>query len=128
MLKTSLILIFLQLSMNVLGNNKIGRSKGGGNETNSSNSSISKKSTRADCLTFKSAKKGGANSNSGGGNTKKGVKAARGFDYLTPGTKKAFNLLRHAFTHAPIFQLFDQEEHIQIEIKVSGYTISGVLN
>ena len=62
-----------------------------GNETNLSNPSASKKSIGTGYLTSKGAKKGG-------GNTKKGVKAARGPDYLNPAAKNAFNHLWHAFT------------------------------
>ena len=58
----------------------------GGNETNLSNSSASKRSPRAGYLTSGGAKRGG-------GNTKKGVEAARGSDYLISAIKKAFNHL-----------------------------------
>ena len=83
--------------IDAIGNNEIGRGKVGANETNLSNSFISNKSIRAGYLIFKSTKKGGGNSNSSGSNTKKGVKAAKGSNYLTQGAKKTFNLLRHAF-------------------------------
>ena len=82
----------------------------GCNETNLLNPSASTKSIRAGSLISGGAKKGG-------GKTKKGVKAARSFNYLTPATKKTFNYLRHAFTQAPIFQHFDPEQHIRIETK-----------
>ena len=84
---------------------EVGNGKSGGNETNPSNLFTSKRSIGAGYLTFEGAKKGG-------GNTKKSVKAARGPDYLNPAAKKAFNHLRHTFTQAPIFQHFDQEQHI----------------
>ena len=93
----------------------------GGNGTNLSNPSISTRSTGAGYLSFGGTKKGG-------GNIKKDVKAAKGSDYLTPAAKKAFNYLRHAFILEPILQHFDLEQHIQIEINTSGYTIGGVLS
>ena len=65
------------------------------NRTNLSNSFVSKRSTDMGYLIFKGTKKGA-------GNTKNNVKAARGFDYLTPAAKKAFNHLCQAFTSAPI--------------------------
>ena len=65
--------------------------KSGGDETNLSNPSTSKKSIRAGYLTSGGTKRDG-------GNTKKGVKAARVFDYLILDIKKAFNHLRHVFT------------------------------
>ena len=92
-----------------------------GNETNLLNSSASTKSTVAGYLTSESAKKGG-------GNIKKYVKAARGFYYLIPATKKAFNHLWHTFTQMFILQHFDPEWHIRIETDASGYAMSGVLN
>ena len=55
---------------------KFGESRNGSNKTNLSILSTSKKSIRAGYLTCKSAKKGG-------GNTKKGVQAVGGSDYLT---------------------------------------------
>ena len=64
--------------INVADKDKVGES--GGNGTNLSNPSASTRSTRAGYITFRSAKKGG-------GNTKKGVKAARGSDYLTSAAK-----------------------------------------
>ena len=67
----------------------------GSNRTNLSNLSASTRPTKASYLTFGGAKKGS-------GNTKKGVEAAKSFDYLTPATKKAFNHLRHAFVQVPI--------------------------
>ena len=72
----------------------------GGNETNLSNLSTSTRSTGAGYLTSGGVKRGN-------GNTKKGVKVARGFDYLIPAAKKAFNHLRHAFIQVPILQHFD---------------------
>ena len=94
-----------QLSMDAADEYKIGES--GGNKTNLSNPSASKKSTKVSYLTSRGAKKGGNNLKRGGGNTEKNVKATRGFDYLTPDAKKAFNHLRHGFTQTPIFQQFD---------------------
>ena len=82
---------------------------------------MAKRSTRAGYLTFGDAKKGG-------GNTKKGVKAIRGSDYLAPATKKAFNHLRYTFTQAPVLQNFDLKWHIRIEIDVSGYAIGRVIS
>ena len=63
----------------------------GSNGTNLSNPFASTWSTEARYLTFEVVKKGG-------GNTKKGVKAAGDFDYLTPVAKKIFNQLWHVFT------------------------------
>ena len=60
---------------------EISGSESGGNETNLSNPSLSKKSTRAGYLIFGAAKKRG-------GNIKKSIKAARGSNYLTPAAKK----------------------------------------
>ena len=53
-------------------------------ETNLSNLSAYKKSTEVGYLTPKSTKKGIDN-------LKKSIKAAKGFDYLTPDAKKVFN-------------------------------------
>ena len=75
---------------------EIDGSESDGNETNLSNLSMSKRSTGASYLTCGDAKKGSSN-------TKKGVEAVRGFDYLTLAAKKAFNHLGYAFTQAPIF-------------------------
>ena len=100
---------------------KVGNGKDGGNETNLSNPSRSKRFIRVGYLTFGDSKRGG-------GNIKKGVKAARGSNYLTPAVKKAFNYLRHTFTEALIFQHFDLERHIRIETDASGYVIGGVLS
>ena len=97
MLRLSLALIISHSLIDAAGDNKVDRGESGGDKTNLSNSFVSKKSTRADYLIFKGAKKGGNNFNSGSGKTKKGVKAVRGSDYLTPGAKKSFNLLRYAF-------------------------------
>ena len=95
--------------------------KSGGDETNLSNSSASMKSTGAGYLTSGSTKRGN-------GNSKKGVKAARGFDYLTPATKKTFNYLRHAFTQVFIVKHFNAEQHIRIETDVWGYAVCGILS
>ena len=75
---------------------ELGNDESGGNKTNLSNLSASKKSTGTGHLTFESAKRGG-------GNVKKGVEAGRDSDYLNPVAKKAFNHLRHTFTQATIF-------------------------
>ena len=76
-------------SIAVEDKNEVGES--GGNGTNLSNPSASTKSIRAGYLTSDDAKKDG-------GNTKKGVKAAKGSDYLISAAKEAFNYLQHAFT------------------------------
>ena len=81
----------------MIGNNDVGGGKTGGNKTNLLNSSSSKKSIKTGYLISKNAKKSGGNSKNGNGNTKKGVKAARSFNYLTLGTPKAFNLSQYAF-------------------------------
>ena len=81
----------LQLLTDTANKDKIDRGKSGANETNLSKLSMSKKSTGADHLTSKDAKKGGSN-------MPKGVKAAKGSNYLIPDAKKAFNHLRHTFT------------------------------
>ena len=81
-----------------MGKNEVDRGKIISNETNLSNLSISKTFNKAGVLIFKGAKRGGVNLTNSNGNTKKGVKAARGFDYLTSGAKKAFNFLWHMFT------------------------------
>ena len=67
-----------------------------GNGTNQSNLSALTRSTETGYLTSRSAKKSGDN-------TKKGVKAARRSDYLTPATKKTFNHLCPTFIQAAIF-------------------------
>ena len=90
-------------SIDVVDEDKVG--KNGSDGTNLSNPSASTRSTGAGYLTSGCAKRGGDN-------TKKGIKAARGSDYLTPAAKKAFNHLRYAFTQAPILQHFDPERHI----------------
>ena len=74
MLRTSPTLIILQLSIDVASSNKIGEVESGGNKTNLSNSSVSKKSTRAGYPNSKDVKDGNDNPNSASGNTKKGVK------------------------------------------------------
>ena len=48
--------------------------------------------------------------------------------YLTPEARQAFTQLRQVFTKAPIFQYFDPEYHIWIEIDASGYAIGGMLS
>ena len=91
----------LQSSIDAANENKVDES--GSNETNLSNISALKKSTKAWYLTFRDTKKGGDNPKRGACNTKKGVKAAKGSNYLTPDAKKAFNYLWYAFTQAGIF-------------------------
>ena len=95
--------------------------KSDGNRTNLSNPPTLTRSTGAGYFTFGGIKRSG-------GNTKKGVKAAKGSDYVIPAAKKAFNHLRHAFTQAPIFEHFDSEQHIWIKTNASDYAIGGVLN
>ena len=56
------------------------------------------------------------------------IGATRELTFLTPGTKKALNQLKQAFTKAPILQHFDPECHIRIEADASGYAIGGVLS
>ena len=94
--------IILQSSIDAADEDEIGRNESNGNKINLSNPSASKKSTGAGYLTFKGTKKGDGNTNSGGGNSKKSVKATKISDYLTLNTKKSFNHLQHAFTQAPI--------------------------
>ena len=93
MLKTSPTSIVSQSSINTAGNNNVCGNKNSNNKTNLLNSFTSKKSLGAGYLASKGVKKDGGNPNSGGDNTKKDIKAARGSDYLTPGAKKAFNFL-----------------------------------
>ena len=49
-------------------------------------------------------------------------------DFLILGAKLAFAELRQAFVKAPILYHIDPKRHIRIEIDISGYAISGVLN
>ena len=93
--------IISQLLIDAGNKDEVGKS--GGNKTNLSNPSISKRSTGADYLIFKGIKKGGNNLKRGGGNTKNCIKAAKGFNYLILDPKKAFNHLQHAFTQWLIF-------------------------
>ena len=58
--------------------------------------------------------------------TSKNLNGAMG--YLTAKARLAFIQLRKAFTKASIFQHFDLECHIWIEIDMSGYAIVGVLS
>ena len=51
----------------------------------------------------------------------------RTLDFLIPGAKLAFTILRQAFLKAPIFHHFDPERHIRIETDILGYVIGGVL-
>ena len=62
-------------SIDMADQDEVGES--GSNRTNLSNLSMSTKSTKAGYLIPRGA-------NKGGGNTKKSVKAARSFNYLTP--------------------------------------------
>ena len=131
MLKTTSLIglsTISQLLIDAVDKNKIGRDESGGNKTNLSNLSASKKSTKTGYLTLKNAKKGSNNSKKGGGNTKKGITATKSFDYLTPGTKKTFKLLSPIFIQAPILQHFDLKRHIRIETDALGYVIGEVLN
>ena len=68
------------------GDNKVDGDKNNGDETNLLNSFISKKFIGAGYQIFKNAKKSGSDNNI------KGAKVNRGFDCLTTGAKKAFNL------------------------------------
>ena len=99
----------LQLFLDAADENEVGRIKSGGNEINLSNLSASKGSNESAHLISKNAKKDNSNTNSGGNNTKKSVQAAKGSNYLIPGTKKASNHLQHAFIQAPIFKHFDSK-------------------
>ena len=49
-------------------------------------------------------------------------------NFLTPGTKEAFNRLRQVFIKVLILQHFGPECHIRIETDVSSYAIGGVLS
>ena len=51
-----------------------------------------------------------------------------GPSFLTPKARAALNCLRLAFTEAPILQYFDPKCYIQIETKVLGSAIGGMLN
>ena len=79
-----------QLLIDMANKDKVVKGERGGNETNLLNLSVSKKFTGASYLNSKNAKKGGSN-------IKKGVKAAKTSDYLTPVAKKVFNYLWHKF-------------------------------
>ena len=68
--------------------NVVGESDGNG--TNFLNLFASTRSIKAGYLISESA-------TIGGDNTKKSVKASRGYNYLILAAKKAFNHLRHAF-------------------------------
>ena len=114
--------IILQSLINATSDKDIGGSESNSNETNLLNLSVSKKSIRAGYLIFKSTKRIGDN------NTKKDVKAIRGFNYLTLSAKKAFNLLWHAFTQAPILQYFNSEWNIRIKTNASSHAIDRVLS
>ena len=91
-------------SINVVEENEVG----GGGSNGIKSRIVSKKSTRVDYLNFE------------------GIIGAKGFGYLIPNIKKTFNHLQHAFTKALIFQHFDPERHIWVEIDTSGHAISRV--
>ena len=93
----------LQLLIDMADKYKVNRSENGGNKTNLSNLFTSKRSTGASYLTFGGAKKDGDNPKRGGGNTKKGVKSAKGSNYLTSDAQKTFNHLQYTFTPVLIF-------------------------
>ena len=61
-------------------------------------------------------------------NLSKFKKAVGPLDFLTPGAKLAFTVLRQAFLKAPILHHFNPERHIRIETDVSGYAIGRVLS
>ena len=129
MLKTTSLTCWSTISQSLIdatNDNEFGES--GGNETNLSNPSVSKKSTKASYLNSKSARICGNNLKKGCSNNKKGVKAAIGYNYLIPNAKKVFNYLWHMFTQVPILQHFVPKRHIWIETNASGYAIGGVLN
>ena len=71
--------------------NKDGRGESQSNKTNLSNLFAFRKSIGAGYLTSKGAKRGNKN-------TKKGIAAVRGSNYLTSDIKKAFNFLHYVFT------------------------------
>ena len=77
MLRISLTSIVLQSSIDAVGENEVDRGDGSGNEKNLLNSSLSKKFIGARYLTSEGTKKDGGNPNNSGGNTQKGVQAAR---------------------------------------------------
>ena len=58
--------------------------------------------------------------------TSKNLNGAIG--YLTPNVKQGFTQLRQAFIKASIFQHFDPECYIQIEIDASSYAVDRVLS
>ena len=55
-------------------------------------------------------------------------KKLTGAGYLTPGTRKAFKYLQHAFTLALIFQHFNPKCSIQIQTIMLGPAICRVLS
>ena len=85
----------LQSLINAEDKDEVGGDESGGNKTNLLKPFASKKSIGAGYLTSERTKRGN-------GNTKKGFKAAKNSDYLTPDAEKAFNHLRHAFIQALI--------------------------
>ena len=122
------LLTILQSLIDVAEKDEVGGVESDSNKTTLSNPSALKKSIRTGYLTLQGAKKSANNLKKGGGNTKKGVKAARGSNYLILDAKKALNHLQHAFISVPIFQHFDAKWRIRIETDVSGYAIDGSLN
>ena len=80
-----------QSLIDVTSKNKV--DKNVSNKINLSNLSALKKSTGAGYLISKGAKKDGNNFKKSGSNTKKSVKTAISFNYLTLDAKKAFNYL-----------------------------------
>ena len=82
--------------------------------------SISKKSNKANYLTSGIKKGDQAVKRYGKGN--------KDSKYLTPDTKKVFNLLRHIFTQTAILHHFDLEWYIWIETRVSNYAIGRLFS
>ena len=56
------------------------------------------------------------------------IEATEEPNFLTLNAKKDFKYLWLVFIKASIFQYFDLESHIQIEINISGYTINKILS
>ena len=78
----------LQSLIDMVDKDKIGGAESDNNETNMLNPSISKKFTGAGYLISESAIKSDDSPKSGGGNTQKGVEAAKSLKYLTSNAKK----------------------------------------
>ena len=51
-----------------------------------------------------------------------------GSDFLTPGARLVFTKLRQVFVEALILYYFNLKHHIRVEMDISGYAISRVLN